>query len=78
MVLFDPVDEQVAVMWAMQNGYLDSVPVERVKEYQLKLQDWLQTRKGALLGTIREKKEIDRDLESQLKAALDEFKTIWR
>jgi len=73
-----PVDEQVAVMWAMQNGYLDSVPVERVKEYQLKLQDWLQTRKGALLGTIREKKEIDKDLESQLKAALDEFKTIWR
>src|SRR2546423_1213942 len=72
------VEEQVAVMWAMQNGYLDSVPVERVKEYQLKLQDWLQTRKGGLLGTIREKKEIDKDLESQLKAALDEFKTIWR
>jgi F-type H+/Na+-transporting ATPase subunit alpha len=73
-----PVDEQVAVMWAMQNGYLDSVPVDRVKEYQLKLQDWLQTRKGGLLGTIREKKEIDKDLESQLKAALDEFKTTWR
>ncbi len=26
-----PVEEQVAVMWAMQNGYLDSVPVEKVK-----------------------------------------------
>src|SRR5206468_5393241 len=49
------VEEQVAVMWAMQNGYLDSVPVDRVKEYQLKLQDWLQTRKEGLLGTIREK-----------------------
>jgi F-type H+-transporting ATPase subunit alpha len=73
-----PVDEQVAVMWALQNGYLDSVPVDRVKEYQLKLQDWLQTRKGALLGAIREKKELDKDLESQLKAALDEFKTTWR
>jgi F-type H+-transporting ATPase subunit alpha len=73
-----PVEEQVAVMWAMQNGYLDAVPVDRVKEYQLKLQDWLQTRKAELLGTIREKKELDKDLESQLKAALDEFKTIWR
>src|SRR5437899_1463430 len=73
-----PVDEQAAVVWAMQNGYLDSVPVERVKEYQLKLQDWLQTRKGGLLGAIREKKELDKDLESQLKAALDEFKTTWR
>jgi F-type H+-transporting ATPase subunit alpha len=73
-----PVEEQVAVMWAMQNGYLDAVPVERVKDYQLKLQDYLQTRKGSLLQTIREKKEIDKDLEAQLKAALDEFKTAWR
>src|SRR5262244_3500269 len=73
-----PVEEQVSVMWAMQNGYLDSVPVERVKEYQLKLQDWLQTRKDPLLRTIREKKELDKDIEPQLKAALDEFKTTWQ
>jgi F-type H+-transporting ATPase subunit alpha len=73
-----PVEEQVAVMWALQNGYLDAVPVDRVKEYQLKLQDWLQTRKAGLLVAIREKKELDKDLESQLKAALDEFKTTWR
>src|SRR5579885_2091695 len=73
-----PVEEQVAVMWAMQNGYLDAVPVDRVKEYQLKLQDWLQTRKDGLLRAIREKKELDKDIESQLKAALDEFKAAWR
>src|SRR5215216_5350460 len=73
-----PVEEQVAVMWAMQNGYLDPVPVDRVKEYQVKLQDWLQTRKDALLAAIRQKREIDQELESQLKAALDEFKTTWR
>jgi len=62
----------------MQNGYLDPVPVERVKEYQVKLQDWLQTRKAGVLGAIRQKKELDKDLESQLKAALDEFKTSWQ
>jgi F-type H+-transporting ATPase subunit alpha len=73
-----PVEQQVAVIWAMQNGYLDAVPVERVKEYQVKLQDWLQTRKEGLLGAIRQKKELDKDIESQLKAALDEFKTTWR
>jgi F-type H+-transporting ATPase subunit alpha len=73
-----PVEEQVAAIWAVQNGYIDAVPVERVKEYQLKLQDWLQTRKEGLLGAIREKKALDKDIESQLKAALDEFKTTWR
>jgi len=31
-----------------------------------------------LLVAIREKKELDKDLESQLKATLDEFKTTWR
>jgi F-type H+-transporting ATPase subunit alpha len=69
-----PVEQQVAVMWAMQNGYLDTVPVERVKEYQIKLQDWLETRKEVLLQSIRDKKQIDEDLETQLRSALDEFK----
>src|SRR5438093_1341192 len=72
------VEEQVAVMWAMQNGYIDPVPVERVKEFQTKLQDYLQTRKESLLVTIRDKKQLDEDLESQLKAALEEFKASWR
>src|SRR5438270_440535 len=73
-----PVEEQVATMWAMQNGYLDSIPVDRVKEFQLKLQDWLQTRKEGLLRTVREKRQLDSDLESQLKAALEEFKSTWQ
>jgi F-type H+-transporting ATPase subunit alpha len=72
-----PVEEQIAVMWAMQNGYLDSVPVDRVKEFQLKLQDWLQTRKEPLLRSIREKQQIDKDLESELKSTMEEFKTTW-
>src|SRR5213082_3969877 len=73
-----PVEEQVAVMWAMQNGYIDNVPVDRVKEFQLKLQDWLQTRKESLLRSIREKGQLDQDLESQLKSALEDFKTTWK
>ena len=73
-----PVEEQVAVMWAMQNGYVDPIPVDRVKEFQLKLQDWLQTRKEGLLKAIREKGQIDQDLESQLKSAMEDFKATWQ
>jgi F-type H+/Na+-transporting ATPase subunit alpha len=73
-----PIEEQVSVMWAMQNGYIDSVPVQRVKEFQLKLQDWLRTRKESMLRGIREKKQLDQDLESQLRSALEEFKTTWQ
>ena len=45
-----PVEQQVAVLWAMQNGFIDPVPVERVKEFQNKLQDFLETRKESLLA----------------------------
>ncbi len=68
-----PVELQVAVMWAMQNGFIDSVPVERVKEFQNKLQDFLETRKESLLASIRQKKQLDAELEANLKATLEEF-----
>jgi len=70
-----PVEEQVAVLWAMQNGYLDSVPVDKVKQFQTKLQDYLRTRKESTLISIVNKKAIDKDLETELAAALDEFKS---
>ena len=73
-----PVEEQVAVLWAMQNGYLDVVPVDRVKEYQTKLQDYLQTRKESVLASVRTKKAIDKDLEAELAGALNDFKTTWQ
>jgi F-type H+-transporting ATPase subunit alpha len=73
-----PVEQQVAVLWAMQNGYFDAVPVERVKEYQTKLNDFMVTRKEAVLKAVRDKKQIDKDVEALLRAAADEFKSTWR
>jgi F-type H+-transporting ATPase subunit alpha len=73
-----PVEQQAAVLWAMQKGYLDEIAVDRVKDFQLKLMDYLATRKEAALAAIRDKKQIDAEVEGLLKAALDEFKTIFR
>src|ERR1700741_3284682 len=47
-----PVEVQVAVLWAVQNGYVDEVPVDRVKEYQAKLTEFLTTRRAELLQKI--------------------------
>ena len=73
-----PVEEQVAILWAMQNGYLDPVPVDRVKEFQTKLQDYLTTRKESVLASIRSKKALDKDLEAELANALNDFKATWQ
>ena len=73
-----PVQLQSAILWSMQKGYLDPIPVDRVKEFQTKLQEFLTTRKEALLDKILAKKQIDEEVEKELTAALEEFKLIFR
>ncbi len=53
-------------------------PVDKVKDFQLKLQDFLTTRKDAVLAKIRDKAAIDDDITADLKAAVAEFKTSYR
>jgi F-type H+-transporting ATPase subunit alpha len=72
------VQLQAAVLWAMQKGYLDPIPVDRVKEFQLKLQEFLSTRKEEVLNKILAKKQFDEEVEKDLTAALDEFKVIFK
>jgi F-type H+/Na+-transporting ATPase subunit alpha len=73
-----PVEVQVLVIWTAQNGYLDQVPVARVKEFQNKLTEYFTTRKGDLLARIRKEKDISDALKADLKAAADEFKQTWQ
>src|SRR5213594_1990567 len=73
-----PVEVQVSVIWAVQNGYVDSVPVDRVKEYQAKWTDFLTTRKANLLQKIAHEKALTAPLTEELKAAADTFQNTWR
>ena len=41
-----PVEVQVAVLWVAQNGFMDDVPVEKVKDFQTKLTEFLTTRRA--------------------------------
>jgi F-type H+/Na+-transporting ATPase subunit alpha len=72
------VEIQVAVLWAVQNGYVDQVPVEQVKEFQTKLMDFLATRKSGLLDTIASEKILNDTLKAELKDAIDEFERAWK
>jgi len=72
-----PVGVQVAIIWIAQNGYMDQVPVERVKEFQTKLTDFLTTRKIELLARIEKEKALSDALSAELKAAIDEFSPTW-
>src|SRR5512136_1310535 len=41
-----PVEVQVAVLWVVQNGFMDDVAVDSIKAFQAKLTDYLKTRKA--------------------------------
>jgi len=69
-----PVELQAAVLWAIQNGYFDDVPVLGLKAFQNQLQDYFDTRKSAITAAILEKGMIDDAITADLKAALAEFK----
>jgi len=72
-----PVEIQVAILWAVQNGYVDDVPVEAVKDYQTKLADFLTTRKGDLLAKIVKERALNDALTAELKTATEEFKNTF-
>jgi F-type H+-transporting ATPase subunit alpha len=68
-----PVESQVAILWAVQNGHFDAVPVDKVKDFQEKLTDFLATRKADLMARIVQEKALSDDLTANLKAAIEEF-----
>ncbi len=73
-----PVEVQVAVIGAVQGGYLDDVPVDRVKDFQVRLTEFLTTRKTELLQKIAREKTLSEALTAELKAATDQFKQTWK
>jgi len=73
-----PVEIQAVILWTMQNGLLDDVAVEKVKDFQNKITDFMNTRKPAVLEKIRTEKAINDALAAELKAAVTEFKQSYR
>ena len=64
---------QVAIVYAVINGYLDKVDVDKVKDYEQALFDRLEARHGDWLGRIESGSWDDKDID-ELKALLPEVK----
>ena len=67
-------------LYAIQNGYFDELPVNRVREFQTKLGEFLVNRKADLLQSIADNKpdmKKDATAVAAVKAAIEEFKSTW-
>ncbi|KYM39710.1 F0F1 ATP synthase subunit alpha [Fusobacterium necrophorum] len=68
-----PVEEQVVSFFGVTNGYLDSIPVEKVKVFEEELLGKLRASSN-ILDNIREEKALSKDLEAELRAFIESFK----
>jgi F-type H+-transporting ATPase subunit alpha len=68
-----PVEEQVVVIFAGTNGYLDELPVADVKRYEADLLDHVRTRYAGLLAEIRDTGKLPDDLDSVVAAFTRDF-----
>ncbi len=70
-----PFEEQVASIFAGVNGYLDDIPVERVRAFETGFLRFLREEQPAVLEGIRQKKDVDEELAGALTEAVGAFKT---
>jgi F-type H+-transporting ATPase subunit alpha len=70
-----PVEQQVMVVYAGTQGFLDDIALNRIEEFQREFLKYVDTRAAALRQGLAEKKELTAELEAQLKQALTDFKS---
>lgn len=72
------VGEEVLVLYAGVNGYLDTVEVSDVHEYEKQLLAYVRAEQTVLLDELNSANELSKELEEKIRTALETFKTIFK
>lgn len=68
------MEDQVILLFAGTQGYLDDIPVEAIGKFEDEFLKFMKGTKDDLRSELAEKKAIDDDLKGKLGQAIDEFK----
>ena len=72
------VAEQIISIYAGTRGHLDEIAVDRVREFEIGLLNFVRDRKPELLTKIREVADLTSEIEEQIKSAITTFKASFR
>ncbi len=72
-----PVEEQVMSIYAGVNGYLDDLPVDRVRPFETDFLKYMRSNKPGVGEEIARTGQLGQQAEDQLKAAIADFKKIF-
>jgi F-type H+-transporting ATPase subunit alpha len=73
-----PFANQVAIIYAATNGFLDDVPRDQVAGFERAFHKFLGERHAGIIEAMRKSKELDKDGEERMKKAIQEFKDGWK
>jgi F-type H+-transporting ATPase subunit alpha len=69
-----PVEDEIIVIYAGTQGFLDDLPLEAIKSFEEGLLRYVRAEKQDLRKAIIEKKALDDDLKAKISAAIETFK----
>lgn len=72
------MEKQAVALYAVNNGYMNDVAVEKVGQFERDLYDFMESQGKDVLATIRDTKEISDDTEAKLKGVINAFKQGWK
>jgi F-type H+-transporting ATPase subunit alpha len=73
-----PVERQVAIIYAVTNGYLDDVDLKQIRQWERDFLEYVANAPGNILEGIRTRRALDAELTASLKAAIEAFKPLFR
>ncbi|MGW8320177.1 MAG: F0F1 ATP synthase subunit alpha [Thermodesulfobacteriota bacterium] len=71
------VEQQVLLIFAGTNGYLDEYPEEAIAKYESELYPFIESRHPEVFAEIKEKKKISDEFADQVSSVLEEFKNTF-
>lgn len=72
------VEDQIAMIYAATNGYIDSIPEKDVKRFEKELLEFLKSKYSHVLKNIAEKKALTDDIKKEFVAVLQEFASVFQ
>src|SRR5574338_1337656 len=73
-----PVEQQVTIIYAVTNGHLDDVPVNRIREWERQFHEFMGARFSQVGQKLRTEKVLSKETEAELKKGIEAFRTTFK
>ncbi|WP_341875798.1 F0F1 ATP synthase subunit alpha [Defluviitalea saccharophila] len=73
-----PVEHQVLILFAATRKYLMDIEVSEIRRFEKEFLEFIETKYSDIVSTIREKQEVDKELEKRIDGAINEFKSKFK